>query len=156
MSELLTDARALVVLVLLGMFAVITAVTWADSCRAIAEFFAPLKRIRFRFSLRSLLLFTTMVAVLLKLGVHLEWLPDWTWPDRLAALAVAVIVLGVVGVVISSYLSTSDRCPRIDHSREILTDDGQPTFRPGSENTRKKAKRIRFNIRKRSIIPFKW
>ena len=156
MSELFTDAQALVVFVVLGMFALIMALTWGDSCRAIAEFFAPLKRIRFQFSLRSLLLFTTMVAVLLKLGVHLEWLPGWAWLDKFAVLALAVIVLGVVGVVICSSLSTSDRRPRINHSREIFTDDGQPAFPAGGENTRKKAKRIRFNVRKRSIIPFKW
>ncbi len=162
MRELLSDPKAPVFLALGAVFLVIACVilvvSWRDSVRAIREFFAPLKYFRRpRFGLRTLLVFTAVVAILLKLGAHLNWLPQWFWLDKFAVFGVGVLVVCLILVLVQSFLWTFDRRPTIRTKPRIDGEGKSPEDESstGSEDG-KKAGHLRFRVRKRSILPFKW
>jgi hypothetical protein len=160
--ELLSDPEAPVFLALGAVFLAIAclvlALSWRDSVRAIREFCAPLKFLRRpRFGLRALVAFTAAVAIVLKLGMHLNWLPQWPWLERVAVFAAAVFGVCLVLFLIHLFLSTFERRPTIGAQPPIGVDENSPAdeSRGGAENE-KKGKHLRFRVRKRSIFPFRW
>jgi Na+-transporting methylmalonyl-CoA/oxaloacetate decarboxylase gamma subunit len=162
MRELAWGLMAPVCLALGAVFLVIAClilmVWWLDSVRAIREFFAPLKHFpRPRFRLRTLLLFTALLSIVLKLGAHLNWLPQWSWIDISALLGIAVLAVLLILFLVQSYLSTFDRRPTIHAQPRIGVEekstDEEPSTGPADG---KEPGHLRFRVRKRSILPFKW
>ena len=139
--------------VLIVMAIVILAVSWKDSKRAMGEFLAPLKQLRFQFSLRTLFLITTVFAVLLKLAVWLDFWPKWEWLETVGLLAFVGIVVGMVGFVVCSYLSTFERLPKIDQSGQVPANDDDLDKLVGKKT---KKKHVRFEQKKRPTTRFKW
>lgn len=162
MRELLWDPKAPVYLALGAVFLVVAClmlvVSWRDSVRAIREFFAPLKHFpRPRFRLRTLLLFTALLSIVLKLGAHLNWLPQWLWIDISALFAVAVLAVLLILFLVQSYLSTFDRRPTIHAQPRIGVEEKSRDDEPSSgREDGKEPGHLRFRVRKRSILPFKW
>jgi hypothetical protein len=162
MRQLLSDPKAPAFLALGAVFLVIACVilvvSWRDSVRAIREFFAPLKYFRRpRFRLRTLLVFTAVLAIVLKLGAHLNWLPQWPWLGKLAFFAVVVLGVCLMLFLIQSFLSTFERRPTIHAQPRIGVEQKSPENESstGGEDE-KRAGHLRFRVRKRSIFPFKW
>jgi len=157
LDALRADEKAPVYIALIAVFVVlaivILAVSWKDSKRAMGEFLAPLKPKYFRFGLRTLFLVTTVVSVLLKLAVWLDFWPNWRWLDTVSIAALVGIVVGVVGLVICSYLATFQRRPRIDQSGQVPAGDDDLGQAAG---TSAEDKHVRFRQKKRPTSGFKW
>ena len=157
LNQILADPEApaflALIAILAGVVIAIVAVTWQGSVRAMREFLAPLRLKRFRFDLRTLFLVTTLFSVLLKIVLWLDLLPDGHWVNTVTILALAGILVGMVGFVVCSFAETYEPRPRIDGSA-MIPDSEDDLENTGKEVTKRKS--VRFRQGKRWTIPFRW
>ncbi len=116
---------------------------------------------RFPGRLRSVVALAALAAVFVAAGVWLRWLRGVPWLDRVVALAAAVAVYVFLAFVLLRLLSIADSRAAARRARqavrrarqqeaEIPSDQGvaeEPPQRPG---------KVRFEVIRRKIIPFRW
>lgn len=157
LPELLADLQAPAFIGLIAVSAVmllaILAVSWRDSKRAMWEFVAPLQPKRFQFRLRTLFLITTFFSVLLKVALWLDFWPNGRGVNMLTLLALAGILVGMLGFLICSFAETFRLRPRVNHGAPI-PDGDDDAERPVEKIPKNKS--IRFPQDRRQTPPFKW
>lgn len=153
MNPILGDPKAGVYIALGAVFVGIVfaflLLSWRDSVRALREFFALPKRLRRpQFSLAAILLATAACAVFLKVGMACQWCPNWPWLFVVPALLLAI------GLLVQSYLWTNERRPEVKNARPI---GPPPDDQLRAVDAQKKhTERIKLQVKKRRIIPFRW
>ncbi len=116
---------------------------------------------RFRFRLRSVIALAALAAVFFAAGVWLGWLRGVPWLDRVAALAAAVAVYGFLAFVLLRLLSIADGRAAARRARQAVRRARQqeadtPSDQPAAGQSPPRPGKVRFEVIRRKIIPFRW